>query len=93
MNEVELNLQNNTVRTVTPVNGPTQSLFGGVSLTNGTFGGALSGVPGRTYVVEVSTNFVTWIPLSTNTTLSGALNFIDTNVRGFRLKFYRAIER
>ena len=93
VNEVELNLQNNTVRTVTPVNGPTQSLFGGVSLTNGTFGGALNGVPGRTYVVEVSTNFVTWIPLSTNTTLSGALNFIDTNVRGFRLKFYRAIER
>ena len=93
VNEIELNLQNNTVRTVTAVNGPTQSIFGGVGLTNGSFGGALSGVPGRTYVVEVSTNLVTWIPLSTNTTLSGALNFIDTNVRGFRLKFYRAIER
>ena len=90
--QIDLQSQNNTAYIVTRLNRVT-SLAGTVAtLPIGQFGVSLSGQPGLTYVIEVSTNLVDWVPVYTNTTLNGAVNFTDTNAGG-ALKFYRAVER
>jgi hypothetical protein len=61
-------------------------------LTNGQFQFQLQATPGRSYVTEMSTNFVTWIPLTTNTPAGSVIDIKDTNAMQFRLRFYRVRE-
>jgi len=46
---------------------------------------------GRSYTVQASTNLVDWVPLGTLTATDTKLMFTDTNARGVRRRFYRAI--
>jgi len=92
--QTETNLLNNVVTTITVVEG-VQFNASASSLTNGgSFVLSLTGRINKTYVIEASTNLVDWIPIHTNTSLSGAVNFVDTNASSFPAgRFYRAIER
>ncbi len=51
----------------------------------------LTGAAGGNYVLQASTNLVTWTPLITNTTTNGFLLLIDTNAGDFDQRFYRGV--
>jgi hypothetical protein len=52
----------------------------------------LTGTTGRVYVVQSATNLVSpqWIPLTTNTDVTGVLRFDDVSASNFPDQFYRA---
>jgi hypothetical protein len=62
----------------------------GSFFTNGTFGLQLSGTPGKTYILQGSTNLFSWIPVSTNMPASSPFLLIDPTAANFRYRFYRA---
>ena len=43
------------------------------------------------YVIQATTNFVTWVNVHTNSTEGGLLEFIDPAASGYPHRFYRAI--
>ena len=55
------------------------------------FQATLSGQPGRTYVIEASTDLITWAPVATNTLSGTAWTFADPVAPSVRQKFYRAV--
>jgi len=55
---------------------------------SGQYAVALAGVPGYKYVVEASTNLVTWVPVQTNT---APFTYVDANAGKFRQRFYRSV--
>lgn len=91
--QAETNLINNMATVVVTVDGVQFDAASSGVTTNGSFQLNLLGHTNKTYVIEVSTNLVNWTPIFTNSTLSGALNFIDTNAPNFTARFYRAVER
>ena len=65
----------------------------GDRLPDGTFQISMSGLPGRSYVIETTTNLATleWEGIATNqTTLEGLLQFIDLGATNWTQRFYRA---
>ena len=50
----------------------------------------LSCTPGVNYIMDASTDCVTWLPLGTNNAVNSTLEFMDTNVNFQNYKFYRA---
>jgi uncharacterized repeat protein (TIGR03806 family) len=58
-------------------------------LTNGALRFTLLGSDGQAYVIEGSTNLISWIPLLTNSPFSNTLQFIDPSATNFRSRFYR----
>jgi phospholipase C len=48
--------------------------------------------PGRTNVVEVSSDLATWSPISTNVTSSTSFAMIDTNAANLKKRFYRLLQ-
>lgn len=67
---------------------PTYSLKAGPARTDGKFAFTLNGVVGQTYIVQSSTNLVTWSPLSTNTLTNAQMQFLLPNTAA--RQFYRA---
>ena len=61
--------------------------------TNGVFELQLSGVAGKSYILQGTTDFTNWIPLSTNLAPSGGLILMDAVVTNFPYRFYRAVEQ
>jgi len=59
------------------------------AITNGIAYLTVNTTPGRTYVLEGSTNMVQWLSLSTNTADGTTLVFADPNASGFSYRFYR----
>jgi hypothetical protein len=59
--------------------------------TNGTFRLGFSGVPGATYVLQATTNFTTWVSVSTNLAPSNQFNLFDPGVTNFPYRFYRVL--
>ena len=59
-------------------------------LTNGQFLLNFIGVPGSNYVLQATTNFSTWTPVSTNNALTNQLNLFDPAATNFPYRFYRA---
>jgi hypothetical protein len=53
----------------------------------------LSGTPGRSYVIEATTNLMQpqWIPLATNEDVDGILPFDDISAGDFQNRYYRAL--
>jgi len=51
---------------------------------------ALDGLPGRTYLIEWSTNLVSWRPLTTVLVSSGPVNVTDPDAPNYAQRFYRA---
>ncbi len=60
--------------------------------TNKAFYLQLSGMPGRSYVLQASTNLTDWLPISTNVPSGTLLNLLDPSASNFPVRFYRAIE-
>ena len=82
---------NNTIRRGNPENVPavivaSGSVFG---FNGGQFRFNLTGPAGQLVVVEASTDFVTWLPLLTNT-FSGTFTFADPQSSSFSHRYYRA---
>jgi hypothetical protein len=77
------------------------TVMGGLSLnpnasafTNGTFRLLIDGLAGETVVVQAATNLaspVAWVPIYTNSGVTGAMEFIDQNSTNFPRRFYRAV--
>jgi hypothetical protein len=60
----------------------------GSCLSNGQFGLQVGGLPGYNYMVQASTDLVSWLPLQTN---PAPFLFVDTNAAGYRCRFYRTM--
>jgi hypothetical protein len=53
------------------------------------FRAKVGGVPGTSYALQMSTNFVTWKALATNTAANGIVNFSDITAASSTRRFYR----
>jgi hypothetical protein len=51
----------------------------------------LRGQAGRTYLLESSTDLRNWLPLSSRSSVSGVIHFLDTRPMNTPVRFYRAI--
>src|SRR5262249_36135648 len=60
------------------------------SQTTGALRLSLNSQPGKTYVLEGSTNFLDWLPLRTNVATGLTLEFEDIDAANFLRRFYRA---
>jgi uncharacterized repeat protein (TIGR01451 family) len=88
-NEVDLNPGNNSAQTTTAVLMPAPVRLSG-SLVNHQFRLAATAQPGFTYLIQVSTDLVSWASLSTNTASSGGtIKFTDTSSPTPQRRFYR----
>jgi uncharacterized repeat protein (TIGR03806 family) len=70
---------------------PFQFTSGGF-FTNNTFQIPVSGLAGKTYNLQATTNFINWTTLSTNVASSNSFYLIDPGATNFVYRFYRAIE-
>jgi len=59
--------------------------------TNGAFHIEITGVNGKTYVTQASSDLVTWFPLSTNSFLQDHLDLLDTGSATNKHRFYRTL--
>lgn len=60
---------------------------------SGGFSFTLAGAPSATYIIQVSTNFTTWTPLSTNVLpSSGQLTITDPQAASITRRYYRALQ-
>lgn len=85
----------NATTNVTVLNLP-PPIITGLKLTNGNLTFSLNGVPGRSNVIEATTNLsapAAWLPLITNAADgSGILKVTNLSTAGFPRRFYRARE-
>ena len=49
-------------------------------------------VPGKTYIMEASTNLVNWTPIATNVAASSTESYVDNGAAGFRRRCYRSVQ-
>jgi len=76
---------NVTVRSVTV---PQVSIS---TVTNGQLTMMVSGAVGPDYILQASTNLITWTNLFTTTPTALPFNWTDTNAAGFNRRFYRTL--
>ncbi|MEO8427225.1 MAG: tandem-95 repeat protein, partial [Verrucomicrobiota bacterium] len=62
-------------------------------MENGRFRLSLNGQPGGTYTIQGSVDLLTWFPLQTVQTATGAIEIADTNSTSFRWRSYRAVKQ
>jgi mono/diheme cytochrome c family protein len=88
---IETNFNNSVAAsalfTVLPMYFPTPGLY-----SNGVYQMEFAGVPGSNYVLEATTNFVTWTPLLTNQASNTLFYIVDTNASSFKDRFYRVLQ-
>jgi hypothetical protein len=80
------NLANTVVSTVTNVVSVVADATGMVSTG---FQLRLSGLTGSNVVIQASSDLITWTSISTNTFVSGLVNFIDTSAKNRSFRYYR----
>jgi uncharacterized repeat protein (TIGR03806 family) len=61
-------------------------------LGNGSFALDVSGVVGLTTILEATTDFRHWVPLSTNTPTASPFRVIDPGASGFGNRYYRVVQ-
>jgi hypothetical protein len=62
-----------------------------VSLAAGNFTLRINGSVGPSYILQASSDLITWTALSTNTPSLMPFTVIDTNAGSFNHRFYRAL--
>ena len=67
--------------------------FTSQGFTNDVFQLGFAGVTGSNYVLQASTNFVDWTPLSTNTAVTNLFNLFDVQATNFPYRFYRVMQQ
>jgi hypothetical protein len=68
-------------------------LFTSAGFTNNVFQLGFSGISGSNYVLQATTNFSTWTPISTNMALTNLFNLVDPNATNFPYRFYRVLQQ
>lgn len=92
----------NQLTTITGSNGQTANfvaqpyssappVLGQLQRSGGQFQFYLTGISGRAYRIDVSTNLSTWVPVVTNTAFGGGFQFNDPNASAYSRRFYRAL--
>ncbi len=82
-------IHDNAVSAIVNVGYPTPpQISGDFVRTNGTFQFSLTGTPGQTNIIQVSTNLVNWIPIYTNV---NPFLFVDPYASNYPVRFYRAL--
>ena len=76
------NIVSNVVNTATFVAGT-------VGLTTGGFQFKLTGPTGSNVVIQASSDMIHWTSISTNTFVSGSVNFTDTAAKTHTFRYYR----
>jgi hypothetical protein len=71
---------------------PGFSFIGTGSLNNSVFTVQLSGPANQTYVLEGSTDFITWTPVNTNVPASSPFQLVDPQAGIYQYRFYRAVQ-
>ena len=51
------------------------------------------GVTSSNYVLQATTNFTTWTPISTNIAMTNAFNFLDPKATNFPYRYYRILQQ
>jgi hypothetical protein len=67
--------------------------FSSEGFTNHSFQLQFAGATGSNYVLEATTNFSIWNPLSTNTAPANVFNLSDPGASNFPFRFYRIIQQ
>lgn len=62
-------------------------------LTNRQFQLGFAGVTGSNYVLQATTNFSVWTPISTNTATTNLFNLVDPKATNFPYRFYRVLQQ
>jgi hypothetical protein len=76
------------------VSASVQNQLTGMKFGNGAFRFVLNGSVGSNYVIQVSSNLVNWLPLSTNTIpADGSVNITNSGIFNLPRQFYRALGR
>ncbi len=74
-----------------PAGLPAFSLGHGSRLPNGDYQLQLAGEPGRTYLIQASSNLVHWVTLTNLTSTTSLAWFIDVDAKLYPRRFYRAV--
>jgi hypothetical protein len=61
------------------------------SFSGGYFQLTVAGQPNAVYVVQASTDLISWVSLSTNSSASGTFTFTDTTTPAPQQRFYRTL--
>jgi cytochrome c553 len=61
--------------------------------SNNVFQLGFYGAAGSNYVLQATTNFINWTPLSTNMATSNQFNFSDVKATNFPYRFYRVLQQ
>jgi len=93
--QTDLDNSDNTAGVTTLVSsGAAASLEGVYDGTNQVFEINLTGQPDATYVLQRSTDLLTWVPISTNTApVNGTIKFTDSASLAITQRFYRAVRQ
>jgi len=91
-NETDLNPANNSAQFNVSVISPTAARLS-AALNNAQIEITVTGEPNLSYILQASTNLVSWVPLTTNTAVGGTFKYIDPNPQTFKARYYRAVRR
>jgi hypothetical protein len=61
-----------------------------ISRTNGQWQFRITGAASQGYVLQATTNLENWLPLYTNTTSTGPVDFVDRQATNYPWRLYRA---
>jgi uncharacterized delta-60 repeat protein len=67
----------------------TGDFTGDVSFAAGQATLKVNTTPGQTYILEATTDFLTWLPVTTNTATMSVTCLLDPNAGSFEFRFYR----
>ncbi len=71
---------------------PSVFFVSGAFISPDSFQVQLSGSAGKRYVLEATTDFASWTPLSTNAAPANVFTLVDPGAGGFHYRFYRVVQ-